>query len=191
MTTMKTNRINYNEPAIRAEIAKCLGLCYTISGITKCTQNDFNVLVSLVCDELEHSYNLLQPSEVRKALFEGAKGNYGDFFGINLKTVNGWLKSYLDSNDREVFLAARQVSDAQNAPKQLEQEKPLTEEEIRQNRLKMINESYELYLQGKAMDWYLRHVDEMLEGVGVRKKAKTLFAECKAKGQKTIFESIN
>lgn len=55
----------------------------------------------LICDK----YKSLSINEFKLACLNGSIGEYGDYFGINLKTVSDWLKGYLNDENKRKAMA--------------------------------------------------------------------------------------
>lgn len=76
-----------------------LGKLQAISG--QFMEDDmFDFTLSELVSDLKSNYGGLTLFEVEYALNNGAKGNYGDFYGLNVKTFHTWLRMYFTSKER-------------------------------------------------------------------------------------------
>ena len=85
--------------------------CYIMVGYLTYNEKDISVLAAKLCSDLRESYPYLHRGEVVICFELGAKGEYGDYSGVNLRTFCKWLKAYKTSDLRYQMI------------KQLEQEK--------------------------------------------------------------------
>lgn len=60
------------------------------------TAQQITVLTELLVDLLKSDYAFLTKKEIEIAFKNGAIGNYGEWYGINLKTFNFWLKLFIN-----------------------------------------------------------------------------------------------
>lgn len=63
-------------------------------------ENDIALLTTKLPADLQESYPSLTLPEVALCFELGAKGEYGDFMGLNLRTITRWLKAYQTSDLR-------------------------------------------------------------------------------------------
>lgn len=73
----------------------------------KVMNEDHDVITNLSDLTLELVYNhysSITSLELKNALKEGAIGNYGEYFGYNLKSINVWIKTYMNSSERNVAM---------------------------------------------------------------------------------------
>lgn len=128
------------------EINLIMSGLYIISGIKKVNEQDALINARLVAEEIVNNYARLELDEIAFALQEGAKGRYGDYQGINLKSVIGWLDAYLKSPERLVRMEhARQE---QMKGRELPEGKPMTEEQRMRNLCDALNEGYKKFIAG-------------------------------------------
>ena len=85
--------------------------CYIIVGYLTYNEKDISVLAAKLCSDLRESYPYLHRGEIVICFELGAKGEYGDYSGVNLRTFCKWLKAYKTSDLRYRMI------------KQIEQEK--------------------------------------------------------------------
>ena len=87
--------------------------CYIIVGYLTYNEKDISILAAKLCSDLRESYPYLHRGEIVICFELGAKGEYGDYSGVNLRTFCKWLKAYKTSDLRYRVI------------KQIEQEKEL------------------------------------------------------------------
>ena len=86
---------------------------YIMVGYQTYNEKDICVLTAKLSSDLQESYPYLHRGEIVICFELGAKGEYGDFSGVNLRTFCKWLKAYKTSDLRYRVI------------KQIEQEKEL------------------------------------------------------------------
>ncbi|MDR0385607.1 MAG: hypothetical protein LBH60_05980 [Prevotellaceae bacterium] len=62
--------------------------------------NDLKVIVKEVAADLHKRYRGMTMEEVEYALNAGVRGDYGEYYGINVVSINKWLKAYYSSDER-------------------------------------------------------------------------------------------
>ena len=87
--------------------------CYIMVGYLTYNEKDISVLAAKLCSDLRESYPYLHRGEVVICFELGAKGEYGDYSGVNLRTfrqamiklkAQEWLlKQYFNSLVRLPF----------------------------------------------------------------------------------------
>lgn len=60
--------------------------CYIIVGYLTYDEKDISVLAAKLCSDLRESYPYLHRGEIVICFELGAKGEYGDYTGVNLRT---------------------------------------------------------------------------------------------------------
>ena len=73
---------------------------YALVGFKPPSEHDLGLLIAKVATDLQESYPSLTLQEVELCFELGAKGEYGDFMGLNLRTITRWLKTYQTSELR-------------------------------------------------------------------------------------------
>ena len=84
---------------------------YIMVGYQTYNEKDICVLTAKLSSDLQESYPYLHRGEIVICFELGAKGEYGDYTGVNLRTFCKWLKGYKTSDLRYQVI------------KQIEQEK--------------------------------------------------------------------
>jgi len=86
----------------------CKVLVDTGNGTMQKQDNVESVLITisesiyqLVCDK----YKVLTVNEFKLACLNGSLGDYGQYFGLNLKTVSDWLKGYNNDENKKKAMA--------------------------------------------------------------------------------------
>ena len=74
--------------------------CYIIVGYLTYNEKDISILAAKLCSDLRESYPYLHRGEIVICFELGAKGEYGDYSGVNLRTFCKWLKAYKTSDLR-------------------------------------------------------------------------------------------
>lgn len=86
----------------------------------KIEPEDLAALGQLVYVEVEKFFPFLKIGELRIALEAGVRGSYGEYFGINIKTIHGWVKAFQVSEIRKAKLNDLK---AENKPVKINREK--------------------------------------------------------------------
>lgn len=73
---------------------------YIMVGYQTYNEKDICVLTAKLSSDLQESYPYLHRGEIVICFELGAKGEYGDFSGVNLRTFCKWLKAYKTSDLR-------------------------------------------------------------------------------------------
>ena len=117
-----------------------------LTGFTPPAQNDFAVLVTMLASELLESFRGLTPGEVSICFERGAKGDWGDFMGLNIRTFVRWLKQYQTSDFRyRAVTAARQAE----GNKAIE---AVSESERERSSNDFLQRTYQRFLNGEPME---------------------------------------
>ncbi len=81
----------------------CSGLisqCYVMVGYHTYNERDIAILSAKLSSDLLESYSYFTKEEVMVCFELGAKGQFGDYNGVNLRTFSKWLKAYKTSELR-------------------------------------------------------------------------------------------
>lgn len=99
------------------------------SGINM-SKEDQKIFIPLAIEDIKNEFPMLTISDVRIAFKNGVRRKYGKddgaFYGINITTINFWLKKYSEDDKIEAMLKLPLV-------KPMEEEKIYTEEEKLEN----------------------------------------------------------
>ena len=88
---------------------------YVLVGFAPPKDADVALLTGKLAADLQESYPSLTLQEVALCFELGAKGEYGDFMGLNLRTITRWLKAYQTSDLRYRAVVQREQAKAQAA----------------------------------------------------------------------------
>ena len=80
---------------------------YIMVGYQTYNEKDICVLTAKLSSDLQESYPYLHRGEIVICFELGAKGEYGDYSGVNLRTFCKWLKAYKTSDLR--YRAIKQI----------------------------------------------------------------------------------
>jgi len=72
-------------------ISKLLSIVIFNSGHKAPEPQDFKILVNQTYQVVTEFYPEMTLNDLADAMFKGSIGQYGDFYGINLRTINSWL----------------------------------------------------------------------------------------------------
>lgn len=87
---------------------------------------DQKLFITVAIDDIKNEFEMLTVSDVRIALKNGVRKKYGEFYGMNITTLNVWLKTYQEQTKIEAMLKLPLI-------KPMEEEKIYTEEERLEN----------------------------------------------------------
>ena len=80
---------------------------YILVGFQIPAISDITLLTAKLATDLLESYAFLSVEEVELCFELGARGQYGDFAGLNLRTFHRWLRIYKTSEARYRLVTAR------------------------------------------------------------------------------------
>lgn len=63
-----------------------------------------NIHVEAIYTDLNSIHTWLTQAELNHLFSEGLRGKYGEYFGINYKTVTEWIIAYRDSSERKAYI---------------------------------------------------------------------------------------
>lgn len=107
--------MSYPPGEILPAVNQILLQTYILLGFTPPRANDLAILIAKLAADLQESYPNLTLPEVALCFELGAKGEYGDFMGLNLRTITRWLKSYQTSEMRYKAVVEREQAKARSA----------------------------------------------------------------------------
>lgn len=96
------------------------------------------VQVDAIYNDLIHIHAWLTQAELNHLFSEGLRGKYGEFFGINYKTVCEWIIAYRDSPERKSYLESKSKVPELPPPK-------MTQEQKEQDDRDFVNYNHELH----------------------------------------------
>jgi len=75
------------------------------------------ILASALHEEVQTYFRFMRVDEIRQALKNGVRMQYGKFYGINIATIHNWLKSYqTDENRTQALLKLKQENEKDPEP---------------------------------------------------------------------------
>ena len=90
----------YTTDLLATRISGLLHQTYIMVGFKVPEANDFAIITAKLTSDLFESYRYLTFGEVSLCFELGAKGEYGEFMGLNMRTFARWLKAYRTSELR-------------------------------------------------------------------------------------------
>ena len=81
-------------------VTRLIGETFALTGFHTYSGNDIGILSAKLAADLRESHAFLTFGEVSICFELGAKGQYGDFQGINIRTFTRWLRAYQTSDLR-------------------------------------------------------------------------------------------
>ena len=90
----------YDGDAFLVRISMMLRQTYVLVGFKVPDEEDLAIITAKLTSDLFESYRYLTYGEVALCFELGAKGEYGDFMGLNMRTFTHWLKAYKTSDFR-------------------------------------------------------------------------------------------
>ena len=85
---------------------------YILVGFQLPAISDITLLTAKLATDLLESYAFLSVEEVELCFELGARGQYGDFAGLNLRTFHRWLRIYKTSEARYRLVTRRETTRA-------------------------------------------------------------------------------
>ncbi len=101
LAALKGQRIqNTDQATLATRLSHCLGQTYVVAGFRLPDAKDLGLLTAKLALDLAEQAPRLTMEEISICFELGAKGEYGDYMGINLRTLTRWLKAYRGSDAR-------------------------------------------------------------------------------------------
>lgn len=113
----------------------------------KMEHDDQKLFITLAIEDIKNEFEMLTISDVRIALKNGVRKKHGEFYGMNITTINVWLNTYSEMTKKEALKQLYLV-------KPPEVEKVYTEEEIKQNHDIWINSVYNEFYSYRDTNTY-------------------------------------
>jgi hypothetical protein len=89
----------YDEITIKSSLAVIVEKIFTLAGQNP-EKKDIAVICRELASDLRKRYGGMTLAEVDYALNAGVRGDYGEYYGINVVSINKWLKTYYNSDER-------------------------------------------------------------------------------------------
>lgn len=136
---INANGVDYIAPAISQIVHEA----YLDAGLKNTSDEDKLLLVGRFTKEVKEYYGYLTGAEIRKAIHNGILGRYGEYMGINLRTLCKFLDKYMESPERVEFVTKRNNAIAiQDTSRLLAENGTRTEEDRTKAFRAMINFNY-------------------------------------------------
>jgi hypothetical protein len=125
---LKTNSVSPIELALKSEtiteqhlgdMVDMLSQTYFTAG-QKIDTQDLVAISGSLYDEVKTYFPFLKIGELKIALQAGVRGSYGEYYGLNIKSIYGWIKAYQVS---EVRASKLKQLKAKSAPAKVDKEK--------------------------------------------------------------------
>ena len=107
--------MTYRPEEILPAVNQILFQTYVLLGFSPPNDRDLGILIAKLAADLQESYPSLTLQEVALCFELGAKGEYGDFMGLNLRTITRWLKCYQTSDLRYRAVVEREQAKSLSA----------------------------------------------------------------------------
>jgi len=86
-------------------VLSLITLCLQEAGVKDATDANVKVfLTQRTLEDCQKKFKQITVGELQIALNEGVRGAYGKYMGINVATINGWIKSFYDCETRKISL---------------------------------------------------------------------------------------
>lgn len=106
----------YSPEVLIPAVNRVLLQTYVLVGFAPPKEADVALLTTKLAADLQESYPYLTLQELALCFELGAKGEYGDFMGLNLRTFTRWLKAYQTSELRYRAVVERERKAQQALP---------------------------------------------------------------------------
>lgn len=101
LAALKSTRIlDIQKQSATERISEMLTQVYYAAG-QKLDGKDLSLLTQAVYLEVKNYFSFLRIEELQIALNEGVRGKYGEYFGINIKTIHSWVRAFQVSESRK------------------------------------------------------------------------------------------
>ena len=135
----------YTTDTLATRISGLLRQTYVMVGFKVPEANDFAIITAKLTSDLFESYRYLTFGEVSLCFELGAKGEYGEFMGLNMRTFARWLKSYRTSELRYRAVVERERGRQAALP-------PVSAEYNRMCETRMLQRIYSHYRKGYPLE---------------------------------------
>lgn len=138
--------LDTDQAALATRLSHCLGQTYVVAGFRLPDAKDLGLLTAKLALDLAEQAPRLTLEEVSLCFELGAKGEYGDYMGINLRTLSRWLKAYRNSDARYQAVVEREKK--RTAPAL----PPVSEAYKEAHERAFLNRTYVQYRDGYPLD---------------------------------------
>lgn len=155
---LKSDRVkNCDTAKLNNTIARAVGDACQIIG-HQFHAADINFIVLRMLEILREDYPAMRIEEFPIAVRKGAMGEYGEFFGINVATVTGFVKAYMASEKRSQQVALLHQPSEKKLP---------SAEEIEKMETDMIIMAFEKFKKQGHYEDFGNHVYHKLDARGL------------------------
>lgn len=109
---------HFNEIDRQKFVIQEISKAYVYVGQTP-TKADLSIMAAAVSRMIERDYPFMNSIDIQEAIEKGSLGRYGDYFGINLKTIDEWLRTHTRMK-KEVAATARRLKEVEEERKNQE-----------------------------------------------------------------------
>jgi hypothetical protein len=95
-----------DEVTLEAALIAIVGEIFTFAG-QNIEPKETKMMCKVISGDLRRRYKGLTLSEVDYALNAGVRGEYGEYYGINVVSVNKWLRAYYNSDERKEAMRSK------------------------------------------------------------------------------------
>ena len=135
----------YTTDMLATRISGLLHQTYIMVGFKVPEENDLAIITAKLTSDLFESYRYLTFGEVSLCFELGAKGEYGEFMGLNMRTFARWLKAYRTSELRYRAVVERERGRQAALP-------PVSAEYNRMCETRMLQRIYSHYRKGYPLE---------------------------------------
>ena len=135
----------YTTDLLATRISGLLHQTYIMVGFKVPEENDLAIITAKLTSDLFESYRYLTFGEVSLCFELGAKGEYGEFMGLNMRTFARWLKAYRTSELRYRAVVERERGRQVALP-------PVSAEYNRMCETRMLQRIYSHYRKGYPLE---------------------------------------
>jgi|GEM_PF-1786675 len=164
---------NSQESELRDVLTKAIAKAFQDSGQTA-NGPDANYLVGVMPDEIKKYHSNMRIAEIPIAIERGIRGEFGDYFGLNVLTFTNFFKSYMESEERK--------NEVKKLNKEPEKSLP-SQEEIIEGIKKTIINAYNVFLETGAYEDYGNFVYNKMDSMGLvllnRDRRNKIYEEAK------------
>jgi hypothetical protein len=114
-------------------------------------ESEQEALVPALIQEIKDEFGYLSIEEVEIAFKKGCRNYYGDFFGINIKTVHQWLNTYIETTKVDSMVQLNLVKKLDSKPKEVTLEHKIYWSNVW---LKSVIDEYNKFLETDVYSYY-------------------------------------
>lgn len=142
-------------------VGEILKNSYLLAGFNVPGDKDLAIITAKLASDLAESYGYLTLGEIELCFELGLKNIYGEYHGINMRSITRWLQSYKTSELRYNALKKKQQEDCQKALP------AVSEDYKREHELNFLRNVYLQYKAGTPLDrLYPVRVYQKLQSLG-------------------------